>query len=248
MTLRDPASVNDGRPMRLQLGVQEADVERRVVDDDLGAARGTRASSSATAREQRLVGEELVGQAVHLERVVAVGALRVHVEVHVAAGEPPVDHLDAADLDDAVARLGRQAGGFGVEEDLSHRRLRSCRGRRGSRAPTSHSATPASTIGTHSHWPMLRSSASRPRKLSGSRKNSAMKRKHAVADEERARHLAHRPRAAARTATAARTAAALRARTGTAATDGAACCDARLRKHHRPRQARVGRRGPTARR
>ena len=39
------------------------------------------------------------------------------------------------------------------------------------------SQTPAAIIGTHSHWPMLMPSARMPRKSSGSRKNSAMKRK-----------------------------------------------------------------------
>ncbi len=40
-----------------------------------------------------------------------------------------------------------------------------------------HSATPAATMGTHSHWPMLIPSDKRPKKASGSRKYSAMKRK-----------------------------------------------------------------------
>ena len=44
------------------------------------------------------------------------------------------------------------------------------------RSDHSHKATPATIIGTHSHWPMLRLRASRPRKLSGSRKYSATKR------------------------------------------------------------------------
>jgi len=40
--------------------------------------------------------------------------------VQVVAGEPPVQQLDAADFDDAVARAGVQAGGFGIENDLAH--------------------------------------------------------------------------------------------------------------------------------
>ena len=37
-----------------------------------------------------------------------------------AAGAPPVDELDAADLDDAMAQLRLEPGGFGVEDDLPH--------------------------------------------------------------------------------------------------------------------------------
>ena len=61
--------------MRLQLRVEEADVEGGVVDDDLGAGQVLE-QLVGDRREQRLVGEELVGQAVHLERVVAVRAAR----------------------------------------------------------------------------------------------------------------------------------------------------------------------------
>ena len=44
------------------------------------------------------------------------------------------------------------------------------------RPPRHHSQTPAAIIGTHSHWPMLRPNARTPRKLSGWRKYSAVKR------------------------------------------------------------------------
>ena len=36
------------------------------------------------------------------------------------AAQAPVDQLDAADFDYAMALPGLQAGGFGVENDLSH--------------------------------------------------------------------------------------------------------------------------------
>jgi hypothetical protein len=55
---------------------------------------------------------------VHLERVFVAVAPGVEVEVQVVAGELAVDQLHAADLDDAVAAFGRQAGGFGVQNDL----------------------------------------------------------------------------------------------------------------------------------
>ena len=146
------------------------------------APRTNSSSSSAIGREERLVGEELVRQAVDAIRVLAVAPLRVDVEVQRPTGEPAVHQLDAADLDDAVARFGAEAGGLGVEEDLAHAQARvdcsggAARGAAVRPRPHHQSSAPATIIGTHSHCPMLMPSASRPRKLSGSRKYSAMKR------------------------------------------------------------------------
>jgi hypothetical protein len=41
--------------------------------------------------------------------------------VQVIAGEPSINQLDAADFDNAVARSGVEAGGFGIEYELAHR-------------------------------------------------------------------------------------------------------------------------------
>src|SRR5690606_16566508 len=46
-------------------------------------------------------------------------ALGIDVLVEGAAGRELVDHLDAAELDDPVL-AGIKAGGFGVEDDLTH--------------------------------------------------------------------------------------------------------------------------------
>jgi hypothetical protein len=72
--------------------------------------------------ELRLVAQEFVADAVDLERVLVRVALRVQVEVLVVAGQLAGHQFHAADLDDAVAGFGRQARGFGVEDDLAHRR------------------------------------------------------------------------------------------------------------------------------
>jgi hypothetical protein len=40
--------------------------------------------------------------------------------VNVSTGPPPVDQLEARDLDDPVTLLGVEAGGLGVEDDLTH--------------------------------------------------------------------------------------------------------------------------------
>ena len=68
--------------------------------------------------ENRLVGEEAVGQSMHLQRSLGHGLLRIDVDVERASGRDVVEQLDAADLDDAVAgRIG--AGGLRVENDLA---------------------------------------------------------------------------------------------------------------------------------
>src|SRR5690606_4668482 len=67
-----------------------------------------------------LVAQEFVADAVHLERVLVAVALGVHIEMQVVAGELAVEQLDATDLDDAVAVVGREARGFRVEDDLAH--------------------------------------------------------------------------------------------------------------------------------
>ena len=156
-----------------QLGVEKAEVEVGVVDHDLGL--GDESDQLVDdALERRLVGEEVVAQAVHPERIGMARSARVDVVVQRAPGQTPVHHLDESDLDDAVALRRGQARRLGIEEDLSHHRAPAA-------APAlrphhHHSHAPNRTIGRLSHWPMLMPSARMPRKLSGSRKYSATKR------------------------------------------------------------------------
>ena len=76
--------LGEARPAdAVEFVVEEADVEAGVVDDDLGAGHELQ-QLVGDRREQRLVGQELVGQAVHPHRVRVAGALRVEVEVQVA--------------------------------------------------------------------------------------------------------------------------------------------------------------------
>src|SRR5690606_14718347 len=70
--------------------------------------------------EARLVGDELVGDAVHRDGALVDLAIRVEVDVEVAPGQAPSFQLDAADLDDAVAIGHRHAGGFGIQYDTTH--------------------------------------------------------------------------------------------------------------------------------
>ncbi len=109
------------RRQACQLSVEETDVEGRVVDHELGILDELEELASHV-REARLRGEELVGDAVHGERAGVHFAIRAEVAMEAAPGHAPVAHLDAADLDDAVALRDLEAGGFGVEDDLAHGR------------------------------------------------------------------------------------------------------------------------------
>ena len=103
----------------MQLRVQERDVERRVVNDQLRAADELDQLVDDVG-EARLLREEFVGDAVHLLRAAVDFAVGPQVTMERAAGLAPIDQLDAADFDDAMALLRLEARGFGVEDDLAH--------------------------------------------------------------------------------------------------------------------------------
>ena len=65
-------------------------------------------------------GEELVGQAVDRTRLLGHGALGIEVLAELAAARQAVQQLDATDFDDAVASVWVQAGGLGIENNLTH--------------------------------------------------------------------------------------------------------------------------------
>ena len=108
------------RPGQPQLVVEEADVEGRVVDDQLGAVDELEELLDDLG-EARLVGKEFQRQAGDLLRAGFELAVRPQVAVEIATGGTALDELDAADFDHAVAALPAQAGGFGIQDDLTHR-------------------------------------------------------------------------------------------------------------------------------
>ncbi len=90
-----------------------------VVDDQFAAADELQEFIDDVG-ELRLVGQEFQGDAVYRLGAGVDLAFRVDVFVQMAAGQPAVFHLDAGDFDDAVTRARVEAGGFGIEDDLSH--------------------------------------------------------------------------------------------------------------------------------
>jgi hypothetical protein len=99
--------------------VEEFHVEAGVMDHQLGFADEVR-QFGGDITELRFVGQEFVGQAVDALSLDRHFALGIDVAVQASPGRLAADEFDAADLDDAVAVPGIQAGGLGVEYDLAH--------------------------------------------------------------------------------------------------------------------------------
>jgi hypothetical protein len=102
-----------------EFGIEKGQVESRVVDQHLSAIDEGEQLIGHLG-ETRLVAQVVPGHAVHLGRRVVDLAFGVQIDMQGAAGQAPGDDLEAADLDDPMALIGRQPGGLGIENDLPH--------------------------------------------------------------------------------------------------------------------------------
>ncbi len=104
--------------MPVELGIEEAEIEGRVVHHQHGAVDEGEHLVGKLG-EARLVAQELGREAMHLEG----GKGHVALGVHVAMPDPPrgdaIDELDAADLDDAMAVERIEPCRLGIEHDLA---------------------------------------------------------------------------------------------------------------------------------
>src|SRR5450830_571632 len=106
----------------LQFGVEEADIKRCVVDDQFGVGN-IGAEFFDDFCKFGFVAEEFGGQSVDGQSALFRIALGIDVVMEVVPGQHAVVQLDRADLQDAVARAWVQAGGFSIENNLTHGRL-----------------------------------------------------------------------------------------------------------------------------
>src|SRR5688572_18034277 len=114
-----PLEPDGGMAAGVELPVEEAEIELRVVGDEGGVTDELEQIDHVLV-EALLVGEEGVAEPVDplgLDRHRPVG---IEIGVERAAGRDAVDQLDTADLDQPVTGRGIEAGGFGVEDDLAH--------------------------------------------------------------------------------------------------------------------------------
>ncbi|MNC84815.1 hypothetical protein D3C83_03830 [compost metagenome] len=103
----------------IEFGIEKGDVERRIVNDQLGAIHVIQKLVDDLA-EPRLVTQEFSRESVHLQRAFLAVPSGIDVTVEMIAGQAPADQFHPRDFDDAMAKRRIQAGGFGVEDYLPH--------------------------------------------------------------------------------------------------------------------------------
>src|SRR3546814_921532 len=103
----------------LELVIDEAKVERGVVDDQLRVLDELEELVGDVA-ETRLVDKKLVGNAVNGNRALVHFTIRLQIDVVVPPGQAAADDFDTANLDDPVAIGHRHAGRFGIQHYAAH--------------------------------------------------------------------------------------------------------------------------------
>lgn len=114
-------AVDGGEADTGKFGVEEADVEFGVVDDEFGAFEVV-VDLLGDLGEYGFAFQRFERYAVDSVGFLGDVALGVDVEVEVLVGEAAVDHFETGKFDDAVGVFGVgvvKTGGFGVEDDLA---------------------------------------------------------------------------------------------------------------------------------
>ncbi len=111
---------NRRQPHALKFHVEKADVEFGIVDNQLGTAQEIGNLPPHFGKRRRIfVFQHRNGEAVHRRRFLGHVALGVHIEVQIVVGEMAVAHFQPGKFHHAVAVVGVETGGFGVENDLA---------------------------------------------------------------------------------------------------------------------------------
>ena len=114
-----PLAGYSGTAGAIQFGVEEAEIEHRIMRNELGVAEKGDELFHFVG-EQRLILEEFAGQGVNLKCGFRHVAFGIEVTMESLAGRETIDEFDAADLDQAIA-LGRiEPCCLGIENDLAH--------------------------------------------------------------------------------------------------------------------------------
>src|SRR6266704_2728539 len=116
----DQPVARDRRPLdAVKLGVDEADIERGVVDHQRRVGDEFQELLDHMS-EQRLAGEELAGKTMHRECFRRHVTLWIEMPVEGLARRHAIDDLDTADFNQPVAPQRVEARGFGIENDFAH--------------------------------------------------------------------------------------------------------------------------------
>lgn len=112
-----------------QFGVEKSEIKPGVVRDERSIADKFEEFAKGFPK-QRLVGKKGARKTMH--RLCARGHVTLWIVIGVVSfpGGDEIEYLDAADFHHPVTRLWVEAGGFGVENDFTHRVIYRTRGRR----------------------------------------------------------------------------------------------------------------------
>ena len=102
-----------------ELRVEERDVERRVVDDQLRVGDEL-AQLLEDLGKARLPAQEFARESMHLQRARVDLTVGTKVAVELSPRPAAIDDLDRTDFDDPVPEFRLEARGLGVEDDLAH--------------------------------------------------------------------------------------------------------------------------------
>ena len=102
-----------------QFRIQKAEIEGRVVDDQLRPAHELEEICGYLCK-YRFVGQGFTGNAVHFYRALVNVALRIDVTVEMVSRQTPVDQFHATNFDYAVPLADFQASGLRVQYNQSH--------------------------------------------------------------------------------------------------------------------------------
>ena len=97
-----------------ELRIQEFHIECSVMDNQLGVVANEIQKVLGDSSEQGLITQKIVAKAVHFERTLRHGSLRVDILVIGAARGHVVYQLNRADFDNAIAVFRLETGGFSV--------------------------------------------------------------------------------------------------------------------------------------
>ena len=114
-----PSSEQQQTTQALELVIQKADIEGRIVDDEFGTPYKSEELVRNTGKKW-LVGQKGIAEAMDTLSVGIHFALRIEVIVEAAPGQAPVHHLQTTDLDQAMALRGINSRRFSIENNLSH--------------------------------------------------------------------------------------------------------------------------------